>query len=583
VNVMSLDYTETGPSRLPNCTGGRETSRTPAAAKRKGGDPAQKLGMSPRTPSASETESDEDRDAQIWLDAKIAAAWQERERRRIKKDKQRQSKEQALLEKVRDLENRLAEASKQPSPGTAESNERIKKKQKTTHSSTAGSRTEASESRRTRLHERPSKQLPKKSNLRRAMFERDGPNDNPDSSSSSDDEPNNNPRRPIVSSDSEQSLFPEEPDSTDSDDSAATKLQKRRAKRRYRAKMLKLRYQQNFLKVDPPFVYKGEVQARVFKKWVRETRLYLKYSGLSCPQSLDIIGKYLGKRAYKYYEQEILSKRRKLTLSQFFAGLFDYIFPPDFRAQQRDRFDKCSQHGRTVRDFLQRLRDLANTIGDLKDKDIVLAFWRRCESYLRIELTRDGYSANSISLETLEELSVQHERTHNLLEREARKSEHGDSDQISIKLEDSGSEISDVQTSSQYHTGSDSDQDGVSDSSLGLGNDKNHCDRHRHHRLNSFTDMKRESRDYKAQAEKERKNRLRSEGRCFQCESKGHMYRECPEVHHMANDLEKPNVLSNAVYMADYHDDSTDYDSNSDAESLSNSSHSESSYEYFNY
>jgi hypothetical protein len=155
------------------------------------------------------------------------------------------------------------------------------------------------------------------------------------------------------------------------------------------------------VKIDPPFIYKGEIQARLFKKRVRETRLYMTYSGLNRSQSLDIVGKYLAKRAYKYYEQEVLSKRMKLTWGQFFAGLFDYIFPPGFLTQQRDRFDECSQHGRTLQDFLQNLRDLANTSGDLEDKDIVLAFWRRCESYLRFELTRDGYSADSITLQVI--------------------------------------------------------------------------------------------------------------------------------------------------------------------------------------
>jgi hypothetical protein len=253
--------------------------------------------------------------------------------------------------------------------------------------------------------------------------------------------------------------------------------------------MLKLKYQQSFLKI---VVYKGEIQARLFKKWVQETRLYLKYSGLNHSQSLDIISKYLGKRAYKYYDQEVLSKRTKLTLGQFFAGLFDYIFPPDFRAQQCDRFDKCSQRGRTVRDFLQRLRDLANTIGDLEEKDIVLAFWRWCESYLRVELTRDGYSADSISLDALEELSIQIERMQNLLEKEARYSDRN-------HTKDSESENSDAQTSSQYHAKSDSDRDSVSNSSSGLGHEKKHHGRHQHHRSSSFSKIKSEKPETESQ------------------------------------------------------------------------------------
>ena len=45
------------------------------AVKHKGVDPAEKSGVPSRTPVTSETESDDDRDAQIRIDAKVAAAW----------------------------------------------------------------------------------------------------------------------------------------------------------------------------------------------------------------------------------------------------------------------------------------------------------------------------------------------------------------------------------------------------------------------------------------------------------------------------------------------------------------------------
>jgi hypothetical protein len=100
---MSLDYTETGPSCLPNFTGGRETSRTLAAAKRKG--PAQTL---PGTPSASEIESDDDRDSQIRIDAEVAAAWRDRARRRPRKERRQELKNKYLLARVKALEEQLA-------------------------------------------------------------------------------------------------------------------------------------------------------------------------------------------------------------------------------------------------------------------------------------------------------------------------------------------------------------------------------------------------------------------------------------------------------------------------------------------
>ena len=50
------------------------------------------------------------------------------------------------------------------------------------------------------------------------------------------------------------------------------KARKREKKRRYRAKLNKLKYQQSFLKEDPPPTYHGEIQVGLFKKWCRELR-----------------------------------------------------------------------------------------------------------------------------------------------------------------------------------------------------------------------------------------------------------------------------------------------------------------------
>ena len=102
-------------------------------------------------------------------------------------------------------------------------------------------------------------------------------------------------------------------------------------------------------------------------------------------------GKYLSGKAYRFYEQDILQNEKKYTPTEYFAALFDYIFPADFRMQQRDEFDCCRQEDLSAVDYLRQLQDLADTVGNLEDADVVLAFWRRCRSYIRSEFTRAGY------------------------------------------------------------------------------------------------------------------------------------------------------------------------------------------------
>ncbi|KAJ7743410.1 hypothetical protein B0H16DRAFT_1561702 [Mycena metata] len=70
---------------------------------------------------------------------------------------------------------------------------------------------------------------------------------------------------------------------------------------------------------------------------------------------------------------------------------------------------------------MQNLQDLANTVGNIADADIVLAFWRRCDSYLRVEFTKLGFEAETISLDRPMEIAEREERVHFLIEEERKK------------------------------------------------------------------------------------------------------------------------------------------------------------------
>ncbi|KAG1829927.1 hypothetical protein EV424DRAFT_1268260, partial [Suillus variegatus] len=130
------------------------------------------------------------------------------------------------------------------------------------------------------------------------------------------------------------------------------------------------------IKNEPPFVYNGEANVITFKKWVRETRNWKNCARLTSSQTLNLIGKYLGGQAYRFYERDVLDLDKKYSMTQFFEELFDYVFPPDFRMQQRQKFFECKQEIKhTVKDYIRRLRDLADTAGDIRERDVVLQFW----------------------------------------------------------------------------------------------------------------------------------------------------------------------------------------------------------------
>jgi hypothetical protein len=125
---------------------------------------------------------------------------------------------------------------------------------------------------------------------------------------------------------------------------------------KYCAKMAKLKYQQGFLKYEPPFTYQGEPNATTFEIWIREVHEWKSWARLSTHQSIRMLGKYLGSQAYKFFEHDVLDLRKNYSLTEFFEHLFDYIFPPDFWMLQRLKFSECHQDSKqSVRDYLHRL------------------------------------------------------------------------------------------------------------------------------------------------------------------------------------------------------------------------------------
>ena len=158
-------------------------------------------------------------------------------------------------------------------------------------------------------------------------------------------------------------FFDEELSTVATNDSDRTKARKREKRRRYRAKLNKLKYLQSFLKEDPPSTYRGEIQVGLFKKWCRELRDWVKRAQLNRKKSTRLAGKYLDGRGYRFYERNGLDLKKKYTLTTFFEALFDYVFFADFRMQQRDKFDTCHQGRWSVLDFLRELQEISDTVG----------------------------------------------------------------------------------------------------------------------------------------------------------------------------------------------------------------------------
>jgi hypothetical protein len=78
------------------------------------------------------------------------------------------------------------------------------------------------------------------------------------------------------------------------------------------------------------------------------------------------------------------------TLQDFFWGLYEFCFPPDFRMKQRQQMENCFQGEKTVTDHISELEELYSMIGLVDDQEKVVKLWRS----LRGDIHRKMYRAS---------------------------------------------------------------------------------------------------------------------------------------------------------------------------------------------
>ena len=116
-----------------------------------------------------------------------------------------------------------------------------------------------------------------------------------------------------------------------------------------------------------------------------------------------VLWEYSTGKAYWFYEQEICTCKKKYSLSDYFLALFNYCFPASFCMQQHVKFHACKQNDMSTIYYLHKLQDIADTIGDITEDDIVLAFFWRAQVYLYVKLVDAGYQPMDLTIVQLED------------------------------------------------------------------------------------------------------------------------------------------------------------------------------------
>jgi hypothetical protein len=181
--------------------------------------------------------------------------------------------------------------------------------------------------------------------------------------------------------------------STRSGDQGPSRHRKRRENRHGRNKKRRRSSagsSRSTLKPIPPLEYDGKPDARAYHRFVQESGAYLRDGKVKGSRRVFLLSYYLTGRAYDFYTQKVSIDEESWSLRHFYAELFNYCFPVDFRMQMRRELARCHQNESTVSEYVHELQELFNMIGDIPDRDKVLKFWNSSRAIIQKGLWRDN-------------------------------------------------------------------------------------------------------------------------------------------------------------------------------------------------
>ncbi|RDX43295.1 hypothetical protein OH76DRAFT_1458450 [Lentinus brumalis] len=276
------------------------------------------------------------------------------------------------------------------------------------------------------------------------------------------------------------------------------------------------------VKTKPPCCWKSAPDLDVFDQWTYEIDTWGELLGLSDRLMLKLVVQFMSDKP--------TTRQEEWTMKDLYEALFDYCFPSDYKRRLRARLEAATQ-GRS------RIQQLAVRFPDVSDFQLVQIFWKGVHPYIRVHLIEKGLNPEKTKLDRLVKHAVRREDAYE----EARREDRAFEGQVSGR---SWGRFSDRSTGPEP-----------------LVNLKPEASRQSGepvkgsmHSKPKPSGSKRETsgppqRERTNKLSKDEMNRLRAEGRCFNCKDTGHESRNCP-ARKTAPAPKRPGVNAGSVHFA---------------------------------
>jgi hypothetical protein len=287
------------------------------------------------------------------------------------------------------------------------------------------------------------------------------------------------------------------------------------------------------LKMKHPTPYDGKPDIQKFDQWIASILNYADVMKIRERTMIGLMSEYVSGQAKDFYIEYVAGKLDNWTFDSLFQAMFEECFPRDVYSVFCEKWNKCTQGQRSVREYSRELYRLSKRFREMTERTVVLKFWDGVNSDIRSKLIGKEVDPETANLN---EIITQAENAEKRIEAKKRaRGKPTEGERPKPKRE---------WTRFKNRTG------GNKNFKPGGREDRPTQNKPENVRANAISpqnipDRKGKGTPNQRKLSRSKMDELRAQGRCFNCQEVGHEQHNCPRLSSMRPP--KPAVRTGAV------------------------------------